>query len=244
MGQQEDYLEKGKDLLKQGKYDEALKYFDSALELDPQDYSTWMGRGDVLEKLQRYEEALKSYDKAIALNPEEDFAWYLRGNVLGKLQRYAEALESYDKAIEAASDKALPFFAKGQLQVAQKQLIEALVSFQESLRLSEAKKDTDWIRLTEFWIQDVEKRIEEQKAKKEPPVEVQIIRTIRENLQRTPDENPLKRIRDREKSYQEYFMRPRTIKSNSNWIAVLRRWNSFTPKIPNREAGKKGVVTS
>ena len=274
MGQREDYLEKGDELLKQGKYDEALKYFDSALDLNPKDDRAWRRRGDALEKLGKYNEALESYDKAIEINPKEELSWYSRGDVLEKLQRYGEALESYDKAIElepkwwlswysrgdvleklqrygealesynkaieAAPDNALSFFAKGQLQVAQKQLIEALVSFQESLRLSEAKKDTDWIRLTEFWIQNVEKRIEEQKAKKEPPVEVQIIRNIGAQLRRTPEEDPLQILKDREKSYEEYFSKPRTIKSDSNFLAVLRRWNSFTPKIPNRERGKSG----
>lgn len=69
---------------------------------------------------------------------------------------------------------------------------------------------------------------------------MQIIRNISTQLRRTPDEDPLKRIRDREKSYEGYFSKPRTIKSDSNFLVVLRRWNSFTPKIPNRERGKSG----
>lgn len=274
MGKPEDYLQKAKQLLKQGRYDEALKYFDSALELNAEDVWAWIRRGDALAKLQRYNEALKSYDKAIEISPKEGVFWYGRGEVLSEIERFKEALESYNNAIklnpkwylpwigkggtlselgkfkealesynkatEAAPDNGLPFLVMGQFQATQNRLTDALANLQKSLELFKAEKNADGMRIAKSWAEDLEKRIEEQKAKKEPPIEERIIRTIREHLQKSPDEDPLTRIREREERHDRYFEKPRTINSATNFLIVLRRWNSFTPKIPNRGVEKRG----
>ncbi len=89
-------------------YEEAIKYFDRAAELDPQGKEAWILKGSVLDtRLNRSEEALFAYDKAIELdgaNAEDNEslcnAWSGRGTALAKLGRYNESFEAFDKAIE------------------------------------------------------------------------------------------------------------------------------------------------
>ena len=239
MGQLEDYLAKGEDLLKQQKYDKALAYYNRSLELSPDDPDALYNRGLTYYKLGRYDKALADYNRSLELSPDDPDALYNRGLTYHELGRYPEAQADYSKAIEINPKDGSQFLARGQLHAEQKILPDALSDLEKALKCFKEEEDADGVSLAEYWIEELKRRIEEERTKREPPVEVQIIRNISANLRRTPGEDPLKRIRDREKSYQEYFMRPRTITPDRNFLMVLRRWNSFTPKIPNRE-GKKG----
>ena len=58
------------------KSDEAIKAFDKAIEINPQDSKAWNNKGLDLRKLGKYDEAIKAYDKAIENNPQNSMAWY------------------------------------------------------------------------------------------------------------------------------------------------------------------------
>ena len=68
----EDWNDKGRALYKQGKYEEAIKCFDKAIEIDPNFISAWELKGGVLDMLGRHEEAQKCFDKAESIrNPKK-----------------------------------------------------------------------------------------------------------------------------------------------------------------------------
>jgi hypothetical protein len=62
-------------LAQQSRYDEALKAFDKAIELDPNYAEAWSGKGRAFKELGEYDEALKAFDKAIVLDPNYADAW-------------------------------------------------------------------------------------------------------------------------------------------------------------------------
>ena len=55
----EEWFDKGVNLSNQSKYDEAMKAFDKAIELNPQYAEAWVGKGFLLYGLRKYDEALK-----------------------------------------------------------------------------------------------------------------------------------------------------------------------------------------
>lgn len=83
----------------QGKLDEAVAAFDSALAMKPDFADAWGNRGNALKDLGRLDEAVESYDRAVSLNPDFAVAHYNRGNALRDAGRAAEATDSYEKAI-------------------------------------------------------------------------------------------------------------------------------------------------
>ena len=87
-------------LIQLGRYEEALKAYDKAIELNPNDAVTWCNKGVVLRVFGRYEEALKAYDKAIELKPDLAEAWYGKGCVYFLKGDKRNALENLSKAIE------------------------------------------------------------------------------------------------------------------------------------------------
>lgn len=66
-----NFIEKGKILVEDGKYEEALKLFENALELDPTDHGTWNQKGVALRSMGRYDEAIECFNKSLELVPKD-----------------------------------------------------------------------------------------------------------------------------------------------------------------------------
>lgn len=64
LGNQEvsKYFNQGLELDSQGRYEEAIVYYDKALELDPQDRNSLVYKGLALFHLDKYEEAVSWYE--------------------------------------------------------------------------------------------------------------------------------------------------------------------------------------
>jgi tetratricopeptide (TPR) repeat protein len=86
------------------RYEEAIAFYDRAVEIKPDKYEAWSNRGNSLLTLGRYEEAIKSYNKSIDINPDCYEAWLGRGTALYNLGEYKKAVESYDQAVAIKSD--------------------------------------------------------------------------------------------------------------------------------------------
>lgn len=77
---------RGNRLYTHGKYDEAIKFYDEAIDLNTKptyvsgNLSTILiSKGDALCKLDRYDEALTSFDKSIQLDPKSALTWHNKG---------------------------------------------------------------------------------------------------------------------------------------------------------------------
>ena len=75
-------------LYAQGKYDEAIGFYDRAIKASPKDAELWNSRGLALCHLGRYKEAIESFDKVLEIDPEAAEAWNNKGDASGKLGRY------------------------------------------------------------------------------------------------------------------------------------------------------------
>ena len=85
------------------KYDEAIEYYDQALEIEPKNDDVWSSRGAALLKLGMWAKAVDAFDKALHINPKLALAYSGKGLGLTHLRRYSEALECHDMAIKLDS---------------------------------------------------------------------------------------------------------------------------------------------
>ncbi len=189
---------------------------------------------------EKYSEALADFNRSLEIRPDDPDTLNNRGNTYDNLKRYEEALADYNRAIAKKPRYGLPLLARARLFSQQEELSSALDDLKQALKFFEEDHYTDGISLVQTWIAELEERIEEEKTKKLPPIEVQILRKISTSLRKTIDEDPLKRIRDREVTYEQYFQKERTIGTDSDSLVVLRRWSSFSPTLPNRRGEKNG----
>ena len=81
------YHNKGDALRKQGKYDEAIKYYDKALAIDPYHKPSLNSKGIALAKQGKYDEAISYYEKALAIDPGDTNAIKNKDSALKKLDR-------------------------------------------------------------------------------------------------------------------------------------------------------------
>ena len=69
-----DLVQKGKTLLMEGDFEQALSCFEQAILLDQKNAELWNLKGAALRSLGRYDEALECYNTALELDPADRFA--------------------------------------------------------------------------------------------------------------------------------------------------------------------------
>jgi len=74
--------------------------YDSAIFLDPDNYSYYLERGLILDKENKINEAILNYQTAMTLEPSDYRCWMNLGNAYYKLKDYKSSLEYYDQAIQ------------------------------------------------------------------------------------------------------------------------------------------------
>lgn len=67
----DELVEKGKIMLRDGRFDEALSNFEQALLLDPSNTEILNQKGSTLRSLGRYDEALECFNKSLSIDPAD-----------------------------------------------------------------------------------------------------------------------------------------------------------------------------
>ena len=74
MGEIEELVQKGKVLMDDGKFFDALGFFEQALLLNQNDPDLWNNKGVALRSLGRYEESMECFNKSLEIEPRDKFA--------------------------------------------------------------------------------------------------------------------------------------------------------------------------
>ena len=83
-----------------GRYEEAIRCFDQALELNERLADAWSNKGMSLGKLGRYGEAINCLEMALVIDPQNARAYSNYGICLNSLGRYEEAVRVLGQALE------------------------------------------------------------------------------------------------------------------------------------------------
>lgn len=132
-----EWCNKGISLFRLGKLQEAIAYYDKAIEINPVYANAWVGKADALNRLDKLQEAIACYDKAIEIDPRYAYAWYNKGDALYRLGKLQEAIVCYDKAIEIDPVKydATVWFEKGMLLSRLGKPQEAIACYSKALEI-------------------------------------------------------------------------------------------------------------
>jgi len=74
MGEIEELVQKGQVLMDDGKFYDALAFFEQALLLNQNDPDLWNNKGVALRSLGRYEESMECFNKSLEIEPRDKFA--------------------------------------------------------------------------------------------------------------------------------------------------------------------------
>lgn len=95
------------------KPEEAIEYYDRALELSPGYADAYSNKGFACEELGKLDQAIFYYDQALEINPKDARTYYNRGYVGGKLREYNKAVLDYNLAIANHNNFPEAHFNKG-----------------------------------------------------------------------------------------------------------------------------------
>ena len=131
-----DLIAKGRRIVLEDRWSEALACAEQALKLDPNSDAAWTVKGIALGGLGRAREAHAAYDKALAINNRNEDAWFNKGVEFREAGENERAIACYDKIIEFMPGYKMAWFNKGgALMVGLRRYREALVCYEEAQRL-------------------------------------------------------------------------------------------------------------
>ncbi len=100
LGAEIPWYGKGATLILLGRYDEALRAIDTALDINPRNEVAWVNKGNALTKMGRLIDALRCFNAAIKVSSTYEVAWNNKGNALARLGKFEEAVSCYERALE------------------------------------------------------------------------------------------------------------------------------------------------
>jgi len=117
-----------------GQYVEAIKEFDKAIELDPNDAITYISRGQCYMLINQYDNAIIDFDNAIRLDHDAT-AYNCRGLVYIAKGQYDNAREDFDIAIIHDPNNYSYYINRGQVYKMKGQYDIALRDFDNAIKL-------------------------------------------------------------------------------------------------------------
>ena len=128
-------LVKGVVLGNLSRYDEAIKCYDKALEIDGKHVGAWNNKGYALYSLDKYPEAMQYFDKVLEIDSKHVNAWNNKGNALCSLGRYDEAIRCYDEALKIDGKYVDAWDNKGYTLAKRHRYNEAIEYFDKALEI-------------------------------------------------------------------------------------------------------------
>jgi tetratricopeptide (TPR) repeat protein len=108
-----EWFVKADELFGEGKFEEALKYFEKEIQLNPNNAEAWSGKSSAQHSIGRTDEAMDSANKSIKLDSSIKDGWNDKAGILCSLEKYSEAITCYDEALKIEPDNAQLLSNKG-----------------------------------------------------------------------------------------------------------------------------------
>lgn len=134
------YLRQGGKLIKDQPA-EALKAFEQAAALDPNNESAVIGQYITLVQLKRVDDGAKVLDAWVAAKPDDPRRWLVKGMAEAQTDRPAAALKSFEKLAQLQPDEGENWIGTGQCLVALNRNEEALQAFDKALKMRPERID-------------------------------------------------------------------------------------------------------
>lgn len=133
----DDLLEQGKSYINDENYEEAIKCFNNAIELDPNDWVSWHWLGRSYGGNGNNEMAMKCLKKAVELNPDDADNWYWLGYFyFFNIKDDEEGIKCLKKAVELNPDDADNWECLGICHKINENYEDAIMCFKKAVELN------------------------------------------------------------------------------------------------------------
>jgi tetratricopeptide (TPR) repeat protein len=220
----------GLHLSTQGREEEAIKRYECAHKIKPDDFESLRYMGVSLSKLEREEEAIEKYEAALKIKPDDYDSLRHMGVSLISLGREEEAVEKYGYYLKPEDWRKLVSKAFSLESIDKDE--EAARIYASILSNKEKVKDEFIIQIANFEINVLNK--------KESNYETCIINKVLEAFQ-SEKIDLFRDINIIETGFKKFIDSKRSIPKNFfSFLCILRKWNSYTPILPSEKGDNKG----
>ena len=140
------YVDRGRDLQSLGRWDEAIKDFDYAIQLDREESALFfVERGRALSKHGEHDRAIVDLNRAIFIQPDVS-SLVVRGWVWQNKMELDKALADFDEAICLDAKCFEAYNMRGHAWILKKEYVRAIEDFNEAIRLNSPDKHIKYNR--------------------------------------------------------------------------------------------------
>lgn len=198
-----DYNREGDRYYDLEQYEEAVKSYTEAIQLQANNSMFYNNRGYVYGGLGEYDKAIDDYSRSIELNPNNADSHVNRGYVYDKLKRYNEAISDYCRAIELDPNDAIAYNNRGNTYINLGRTDEAISDFNKAIELNSEfanpykhlgniyKEQGDYTRSIEFLSKAIELDL---KYKEAYLLRAEVYRLLGETEKAAVDEEMAKKL--------------------------------------------------
>ncbi len=130
-----DYRRRGVRLADDEKYEDAIKAYTKAIELDPTDSFAYCDRGYAYDELGQSDKAIEDFSKAIELDPTDSAAYNNRGITYQNRGELVKAIYDYSEAIRFNPTDSAAYSNRGIVYRMRGQYERAIRDYDEAIRL-------------------------------------------------------------------------------------------------------------
>ena len=135
------FVWKGRDMVMDNRYREAIETLNILLRADPDSYEGYFWRGVAKYNLDDLLGAEQDFSATLSINPVYTVAYYFRALVRSRLGSYDDAFGDFAEAIELRPDNPAPYFSRGVTEILTARYQDAVGDFNTYIRLN--SKDAD-----------------------------------------------------------------------------------------------------
>lgn len=117
-------------------FDKSLDAYSQAIEINPQNASTYLNRAITYSMMGQYEKSIPDFDKSIELAPDVALTYKNRAYTLMQLGQYDKSVSDYDRAIELYSYDTLSYLNRGISKFNAKTYQQALEDFRKYILMA------------------------------------------------------------------------------------------------------------
>jgi tetratricopeptide (TPR) repeat protein len=130
-----NYLDKGAELLADGKLEEAKEVYLEAIEVITDSAEIYQKLGDSCLKLKQWQDAVVYYQKALELNPDNYWTYYSLAQALIEQNQYREAVKVAQKAIAIEAELPLAYRQLGTIYLELQQWQKVIEVLEKAIAL-------------------------------------------------------------------------------------------------------------
>lgn len=132
----QELLDDGDKNIRAGKYDDAIKNFNDAIEMNDQLIEPYNGRASAYFFKGDFDKAIADFNKAIELDPKYGEAYSNRGQCYAEKNENAKAMADFNKAIELNPNYDQVYVNRGAIYYNAGEKEKAIADFKKALELN------------------------------------------------------------------------------------------------------------